>query len=313
MPRKLPKDYFIPTSIDLLGRSDSNSFFSTSTNKLLCSILLSANRSDSNSFFPIALSGLSLNASLDKLMMEIEVCNHYKQFYVFNHNALWSFPRSGNHWVRFISEYLSGCPTHGCKNNPRDIPIYLNTFPSEEHPLIHVNPENPFIFYKSHDVYKTTFTSAIVLLIRDYHAHLSYLDKYKDYKAIAHSSTCFIYEAINYLELIAAYDCFGGNKMVIYYEDLLCFPEREIYRLRCFLNASDERFKTFMDNYDYHVRLSQQGKNREWLHNDDAVKHIKDHQKKLTQQDITARKNVFQAFLGSKRYQCVKPYLARYE
>ena len=313
MPRKLPKDYFISTSIDLLARSDSDSFFSTATNKLLCSILLSADRSDSDSFFPIALSHLSLNARLDKLIMEREVCNHDKQFYVFNHNALWSFPRSGNHWVRFISEYLSGCPTHGCKNNPKDIPIYLNTFPSEEHPLAYVNPENSFILYKSHDVYKTAFTSAIVLLIRDYHAHLSYLGKYKDYKDITHSSTYFIYEAIAYLELIATYDCFGGNKMVIYYEDLLTYPEREISRLRYFLNASHERYETFINNYDHYVKLSKQGKNREWLHNDDASKLLKDYQKKLTKQDITVRKNVLQAFLATKRYQCVKPYLTRYE
>ncbi len=306
MPCKLPKDYFISRSINLLGRSDSDSFFSTTANRLLCSILLSADRSDSDSFFHMALSDLSLNTCLDKLIMEKEARDHDKQFYVFNHDALWSFPRSGNHWVRFISEYLSGCPTHGCKDNPRDVPIYLNTFPSEEHPLAHVNPENPFILYKSHDVYKTTSTSAIVLLIRDYHTHLKNLGNYQ-------ISNQFFYEAIVYLELIATYDCFSGNKMVIYYEDLLTCPEREISRLRYFLNASDERYRAFMDNYDYYTGLSKQGESREWFYSHHLAKSARDYQKKSTKRDITVRKNVFQAFLASKRYQCVKPYLARYE
>ena len=281
MFEKFLEDYFIPTSINLFGRGYIGSFFSK------------------------ALSDLLFYLSLNKWL--IQETNKYSRDYDFNHNALWSFPRSGNHWVRFISEYLSGCPTHGCISNLRDVPIYLNTFPSEEHPLADVNPKNPFVLYKSH--YATTSTSSIVLLIRDYHNHLSNLGKYMDYN----DEVLFICEAVAYLELIAAYDRFDGNKMIIYYEDLLTYPEREISRLRYFLNASDERYKTFINNYDYYEELSKQGENRDWLHNGDASKNLKDYQKKLTKQDITARKNVFQAFLASKRYQCVKPYLARYE
>ena len=278
------ESYFISASIYLLGKKDGNPLFKKATLELLFYLFLNK-----------------------RIIENAELGNRH-----FNHNALWSFPRSGNHWVRFISEYLSGCPTDGCKDNPRDAPIYLNTFPCREHPLAHVNPENPFTLYKSHSAYESTFTSAIVLLIRDYHAHLSYLSKYEDYKNATYPND-FIYEAITYLELIAAYDRFGGNKMVIYYEDLLAYPEREISRIKYFLDASDERHKAFMDNYDHHAELSQQGKNREWLHNDDASKHLKDYKKKLTKQDITIRKNVLQALLIAKRYQCVKPYLARYE
>ncbi len=281
MFKEFLKNHFIPILIDLLGRKDSNSFFA----KALLDLL----------FY------LSLNEWITKRT------NEFSRDYNFNHNALWSFPRSGNHWVRFISEYLTNSPTHGCISNPRDIPIYLNIFPSEKHPLADVNPKNPFILYKSH--YATISTSSIVLLIRNYHTHLSSLGKYINHK----NEVLFINEALIYLELIAAYDRFEGNKMIIYYEDLLTHPEREIARIRYFLDAPDERYKAFMDNYDYYAKLSRQGKNRAWLHNDDASKNLKDYQKKLTKQDITARKNVFQAFLATKRYQCVKPYLARYE
>ena len=281
MFEKFLEDYFIPTSIYLLGKGNIGSFFSKALSELL--------------FY------LSLNEWL------IQETNQYSRGYDFNHDALWSFPRSGNHWVRFISEYLTNSPTHGCISNLRDVPIYLNTFPSKEHPLAHVNPANPFVLYKSH--YATTSTSSIVLLIRDYHNHISNLGKYMDHS----NEVLFICEAVAYLELIAAYDRFDGNKMIIYYEDLLTYPEREISRLRYFLNASDERYRAFMDNYDYYAELSTQGKNRVWFHSDDHRNSLDDYRKKLTKQGITVRKNVFQAFLTTKRYQCTKPYLARYE
>ena len=100
--------------------------------------------------------------------------------------------------------------------------------------------------------------------------------------------------------------------MVIYYEDLITYPEREISRIRYLFNGSDERFNTLMDNYDYYTGLSRQRKSRDWrpCSADDDLKF---HQKKLSKQNLLARKNVFQAILATEQYQCAKPYLARYE
>ncbi len=282
MFRKLLKNYFMSVLLSILSRS--NSLFSS---KKVADLL---------SHLYIAILKKPFKG--------------YGKHYAFDHNALWSFPRSGNHWVRFITEYLTDCPTHGCKNNSEDIPIYLNTFPSEEHPLTHVNPKNPFILYKSHVPYERTSVLAIILLIRNYHDHLSGPVQYLLHGE-KNSKLRFLYGAIIYLELINVYDRFSGNKMVIYYEDLLTYPEREISRLKCFLNGSHERSKAFMENYDYYAELSRQGKNRDWLHNDKYVQRMKN-QKKLTKQDMTARKNIFQALLATKQYQNVKPYLARY-
>ena len=36
-------------------------------------------------------------------------------------NIFLSYPRSGNHLVRFFIELLSEIPTYGCKGNKRDI------------------------------------------------------------------------------------------------------------------------------------------------------------------------------------------------
>ena len=285
MFRKLLKNYFISVSLEILSRSNISLFFSKKVADLLFDSYL-----DEQIIKPLFYNG--------------------SKWCAFEHNALWSFPRSGNHWVRFITEYLTEYPTHGYKNNPRDVPIYLNTFSSEENPLTHVNPKNPFILYKSHTPYAMTSVSIIILLIRNYHDHLSGLPEDLMYGE-KNSKIRFIYEVIIYLELINFYDRFSGNKMVIYYEDLLTYPEREISRLRYFLNGSHERYKAFMGNYDYYVELSKQGKNRDWLHNDEYAQKMKN-QKETTKQDIIARENIFRAFLATKRYQNVKPYLARY-
>jgi len=51
-----------------------------------------------------------------------------------------SYPRSGNHLVRFLVEYLTGRPTLGCRGNEHDVPIHLNAFP-EPNLLAHVGGE----------------------------------------------------------------------------------------------------------------------------------------------------------------------------
>ena len=46
-------------------------------------------------------------------------------------NILLSYPRSGNHLVRFFIELLSEIPTFGCKGTKKDIEIYKNLFPEK--------------------------------------------------------------------------------------------------------------------------------------------------------------------------------------
>ena len=193
-----------------------------------------------------------------------------------DHNAIWSIPRSGNHWVRFIAEYLSECPTRGCYGNTRDIPIYLNTFTREPHPLSHVIPQKSFILYKAHSPYAISIGSNVLLLIRDYHEWLAF-------SRGTYLGKSLFSKILNYLELIAAYHRFNGTKMVVYYEDLLAHPDREIRRIKDFLGASDEHYKAFMNRYDDYAELSRQGSNRVWF-GSSSDKDVKFHRKKIKQE-----------------------------
>lgn len=60
-----------------------------------------------------------------------------------------SFPRSGNHFCRFVTEYLTGHATQGCVDNPSDVPICLNRFDNAPHILQHVDLEK-IIGQKAH-------------------------------------------------------------------------------------------------------------------------------------------------------------------
>ena len=54
----------------------------------------------------------------------LEKVNYYE-------NIILSYPRSGNHLVRFFIELLSEIPTFGCKLFKTDIEIYKNIFPEK--------------------------------------------------------------------------------------------------------------------------------------------------------------------------------------
>ena len=224
----------------------------------------------------------------------------------FPHNALWSSPGSGNHWVRFIAEYLTGHPTSGSEDNPRDKPIFTNRFPSAFHPLAHVSSKRPHILYKSHKPYSLLNDSTIILLVRNVNELIA---RYN----IEESNTREKWLRY-YIKLIKGYDEFSGAKMLIYYEDLLSNPEREILRIKHFLGTSDSRCKTFMNYYDYYARLSKQPIKRIWTKFDSGL-NFKFHLEKTLEKDhshVQQNANFFHQLLAKPEYQKVKPYIARY-
>ena len=218
------------------------------------------------------------------------------------HNALWSPERSGNHWVRFIVEYLTGFPTCGC--NRYDPPIFMNSFPNKSTPLAHVKGKAPYILYKSHDPYDIKANSVLILLIRNYY----------EYIMVNNRRNCPSNDALYYkmyLNLLTGYDKFTGTKILIYYEDLILKPEREILRIKNFLGGSYTRYKTFINRYDYYAGLSRTAKNRNW-NDSHSGEDITFHQSKHDEKELSKRLELFHSLLAEPEYQKVKPYIKRY-
>ena len=225
----------------------------------------------------------------------------HKRLIKFNHNALWSAPASGSHWVRFIAEYLTYHPTQGYPCNRYDIPICMNRFPGLIHPLALVRRSLPFILYKNHDPFPLTEKSTLLLLVRDFREHLAHTT-YKEEK---------VGMARRYIQLLDAYDSFPGTKMLIYYEDLISEPEREIHRIKNFLAASEVRYRDFMSRYDYYNDISKQGKKRQW-HGSNSGTNTRFHQDSTSLEVMTEQLKPFYELLAKPEYQQVKPYIARY-
>ena len=69
--------------------------------------------------------------------------------------CLLSYPRSGNHWLRFVIEFLTMLPTAG--SGDHDPPLCTNTYSDGSHPLNATDCSKPyknvaFTFHHAHDL-----------------------------------------------------------------------------------------------------------------------------------------------------------------
>lgn len=152
-----------------------------------------------------------------------------------------SYPRSGNHLTRFIIEYISCRPTHGCIGGHSDTYICAKQF---ENPnlLHHVKMSDPPIVYKSH-IIPETIGKKVIIIIRD------------PFECITrHKKKRFIIEGENslhtYMTLIDYYHKFDGDKLLIYYEDLIKTPHIIAKKLFNFLELSNDIYlNKFVDNH----------------------------------------------------------------
>lgn len=157
-----------------------------------------------------------------------------------NRNVLLSYPRSGNHWVRFIIEWFSGRPTKGL--TPNDPPIHKN-LPNKDI-LAHVKG-NDFIVYKEHGAPKGNLNK-LILILRN--------PKECIYR---HTKDLKPGQIDSYMKLINFYNNYVGEKLLIHYEDLILEPKNIITNITKFLEIHEEdKLNYFMENYDLYFKES---------------------------------------------------------
>ena len=154
-------------------------------------------------------------------------------------NILLSFPRSGNTWVRYALECVTGRPTsiEMVKNCQAGIKTRGSISSTTD---LKVDVLKKCIAIKRHraDNHWDSFSKDninLILLVRHYKEaiirHLISTD-YKD--------PSIIDKTINdYLHCLEFYDKFDGNKILIYYEDLIINQKREFKRIFDFLGVKD--------------------------------------------------------------------------
>jgi hypothetical protein len=180
-------------------------------------------------------------------------------------NILLSYPRSGNHLVRFFIELLTEMPTLGCIGNEDiDKPIYKTKFRTNIPFNIknNINYNNTECFTKFHFIdnvnnynYKNNL---LIFIIRNPKEVL-----------LRHNKFIYNEEDFNkYFEGINYYLNFKGEKIILYYEDIITNKKEFIIELYEFLKTkyiiTQEKLNYILKNIDKLYHYSANPLNRNW-------------------------------------------------
>lgn len=216
-------------------------------------------------------------------------------------NILLSYPRSGNHWVRFIIEWFSGRPTKGL--SPNDPPIKTSIL--NQKILSHVKGE--FIVHKKHGVPKGNINK-LILILRN------------PKECIYRQTKNLNVDQINaYMKLINFYENYKGEKFLMYYEDLITDPKNTVTTLVNFMGIyDDDKINAFIENYDLFfeesikiydntnkIKIVSGNKQRTSETKGKSVVH---HSKKISEDKL----KIFNEHIN-KNYLNLKKYIIRYE
>lgn len=237
----------------------------------------------------------ALNQCWLRLAKNRKRCNVINGFGLYQRPLLASYSRSGTNWIRYIVEYISGCPTPGQKR------------------LI---SGNNYYVDRAHRAYPVMkFYKRVVLIIRDYRECILryYKGTWSDHPDVVALLTDegLKQPACWYIKNIEAFDAFQGEKLLIYYEDLLEKPEETITELSEFLGLDQKKTQFFLEDIDVHFQNSvnaytRGGKRSETSSTKDVSFHAKT---KLTLDQVKE----FDEFYFSRCPDLANKYLRRYD
>ncbi len=144
--------------------------------------------------------------------------------------VLVTFPRSGTNWIRFIIESLTAQPTPG---------------------KVRLHRGKNYAVDRAHAAKRSGLKyTKMILVLRDYRECLirHHLELFKEIGEVAlfMENDVVTSRPAWYLENVSTFHQFRGDKLLIYYEDLLEHPAREIERLGYFLGAGEENIRAFL-------------------------------------------------------------------
>lgn len=171
-------------------------------------------------------------------------------------NYILSYPRSGSTWIRYCIEYLSKKPTIGSYSK-HPTGHHSNIISS----LIDLGVDetaNP-IFLRTHDPKDIPGKSKIIFLLRNYKEVIIRHQEMSQSDNLLNSLRDHIFgeeQGSNYLKLINFFDSYPGEKLIIYYEDLISNPDLEIRRLAKFISAEGNEMESLISNLEEHKKNS---------------------------------------------------------
>jgi hypothetical protein len=179
-------------------------------------------------------------------------------------NILLSYPRSGNHLVRFFIELLTETKTNGCKGNRsgKDLPVYKNKYEIEV--PFNINEENSkeniIEYYKYHNSFeiKDPINKLILIirnprevLLRHHDNKMVYTDKLDSFD--------------KYFESIDFYNKSECKKILFFYEDIITNKNEFINDLYNFLEYDNQsKLNYVLENIELLYKTCACATNRGW-------------------------------------------------
>jgi hypothetical protein len=181
---------------------------------------------------------------LKKKWRQIRGCdgNVFYGYGLYDRPLLVSYSRSGTNWIRYIIEYLSGRPTPGQQR------------------LFKGKPKEFFID-RAHCGFEVMHQyKRVMLVIRDYRecllrhnqalwARINNVNTFLEDMTVKHPP-------VWYIQNIRSFDAFTGDKLVLYYEDILSDPSSQIPELCEFLGFSRNSCNKFLEDLPAHAKKS---------------------------------------------------------
>ncbi len=175
-------------------------------------------------------------------------------------NILLSYPRSGNHLVRFFIELLTETQTNGCKGNNKDIPVYKNIYTMNVPFNIKEDNKDVIQYYKYHNPNEIKDSvNKLILIVRNPREVL--LRHHGNQMIYTNKSDSFD----KYFQSIDYYNKAECKKILFYYEDIISNREEFINRLYNFLECDNQdKLNYVLENIDLLYKTCAGATNRGW-------------------------------------------------
>lgn len=158
-----------------------------------------------------------------------------------------SYPRSANHWVRYIIEYISERPTLGADISDLPLCQKISTLKTKDKPIAIKT------HYMKIEKFHAKRMAGIICIVRNYKEALLRHNKNINKKNFNYKN-----ETSNYMKVIKTYHKWDGPKMMLYYEDLISeHPIESIRAISDFIkNTNPKKLKKIIKNIDEHKKIS---------------------------------------------------------
>ena len=167
---------------------------------------------------------------------------------------LLSYPRSGNTWMRYCLEYIYNQPTEGeSKNNIDDAAVLSRLDPHHRY-----DTKRP-VAIKRHRVRPSDDTAKfLILIVRNYKEVIVRQN-------IEHQDDDFRFDLVTqpvskcgfgYMEVLQEFDYWRGERLIIYYEDLITKFSDTITKVVDTIGIPINNSEDLIVRYDYHKKRS---------------------------------------------------------